>query len=303
VLLGILAVLLAAAGSTVSAILWPPAPLPPPEVSLASPASTRASPPSPPTAPTAPSTPARTATPTTTPAPVTLSVVALGDSVTAGSHCDCRAFPDVYAADLRSKYDLEVQVTNDGQGGLTSQDTSTALDSRRDTRAEVARADVVILTIGANDFLPAHEAIETDTCGTSDHLRCVRSQLATLSDNLDATLGRIHDLRKSQPTTVLVTGYWNVFEDGDVADRSFSSAGRAASDELTRAVNAVITSAVDRAGDTYVDLYAPFKGAAGKANPAHLLADDGDHPNAAGHDVIAQALLSAGLPPTRSPRA
>jgi lysophospholipase L1-like esterase len=41
-----------------------------------------------------------------------------------------------------------------------------------------------------------------------------------------------------------------------------------------------------------VDIYAPFEGA-GDRNPTALLADDGDHPNAAGHRLIAKALLDA----------
>lgn len=302
--MSVLAVVLAGAGSTVSATLWPVAPPPSVELSVASPSSLSVSPPppSPPTTSTGPSRPTATPLRSLPSAPRSLFVVALGDSVTAGSNCDCRAYPDLYAAGLRSRYDAEVKVANDGQGGFTSQDTSTALRSHQETQTDVSGADVVIVTIGANDFLPAHEAIETNTCGASDHLVCARSTLAALRGNLDAILGRIHDLRGGRSTTVLVTGYWNVFEDGDVADRDFSSAGQAVSDELTRAVNAVIARAVERTGARYVDIYEPFKGADGKANPAHLLADDGDHPNAAGHDVIARALLSAGLPSTRLAR-
>ena len=48
-----------------------------------------------------------------------------------------------------------------------------------------------------------------------------------------------------------------------------------------------------RHSDTYVDIYTPFKGADGSTDDTALLADDGDHPNAAGHQLIATALLAA----------
>jgi lysophospholipase L1-like esterase len=52
---------------------------------------------------------------------------------------------------------------------------------------------------------------------------------------------------------------------------------------------------------TYVDLAEPFKGPSGTGDPSDLLADDGDHPNAAGHRRIASALLAAGTAPLPPP--
>jgi hypothetical protein len=46
------------------------------------------------------------------------------------------------------------------------------------------------------------------------------------------------------------------------------------------------------AGATCVDLYAPYKGD-GSRNPTALLAGDGDHPNAAGNQLISSALMAA----------
>jgi len=40
-----------------------------------------------------------------------------------------------------------------------------------------------------------------------------------------------------------------------------------------------------------VDLYSPFKGD-GSKDPTSRLASDGDHPNSAGHQLIASALLA-----------
>jgi lysophospholipase L1-like esterase len=93
---------------------------------------------------------------------------------------------------------------------------------------------------------------------------------------------------------VLVTGYWNVYEDGEVAQKAFSPEGVAATVDLTRRVNAVVASVTGAQGAKYVDLFGPFE-KRGK-EVTSLLAPDGDHPNAAGHLLIAQVLVQAGLP-------
>lgn len=52
-----------------------------------------------------------------------------------------------------------------------------------------------------------------------------------------------------------------------------------------------------RAGAHYVDLFSPFE--RGDRDVDSLMAADGDHPDAAGHELIARTLLSAGLPRLR----
>jgi lysophospholipase L1-like esterase len=91
---------------------------------------------------------------------------------------------------------------------------------------------------------------------------------------------------------VLVTDYWNVFQDGDVGTAEHGAAFQSWSDALTRAESTRICGGAQSAGATCVSLYAPFKGN-GSINPTSLLAADGDHPNAAGHQLIASTLLAA----------
>jgi lysophospholipase L1-like esterase len=86
-----------------------------------------------------------------------------------------------------------------------------------------------------------------------------------------------------------VTGYWNVFEDGDVGAANGEAYVRD-SDGLTLAVNAMIETETHRHGMVYVDLYTPFKD---KGNDTTLLATDGDHPSAAGHALITTLLHTA----------
>jgi len=58
-------------------------------------------------------------------------------------------------------------------------------------------------------------------------------------------------------------------------------------------VNAGIRSAAAKHGGVYVDLFTPFRGADGSKDCTALLAADGDHPDAAGHALIARTLLAA----------
>ena len=220
-------------------------------------------------------------------------VVALGDSVTAGTACGCTAFPELYQTGLREQVGRTVRLDDRGEPGATTSDVLDDLGSSGGR--SVADADVVLVTIGANDFGDVADSVQDGSCGAD--LACAQDDLAALRTHLATLMGTIRTLRQGQPTAVLVTGYWNVYEDGEVADSDYTAAGTRASDALTRQVNAVEESAARTGGGTYVDLYAPFKGDDGGKDPTGLLADDGDHPDAEGHQVIAKALLDAGTAP------
>lgn len=219
-----------------------------------------------------------------------LRVVSLGDSVPAGTACDCVPYASLYGRVLAERGHRTVTVTNDAVAGLTSAGLLASL-SEPSTAADVAAADVVTVTIGANDF--AQRACTwTGTPGS-----CYADTLASLRANLTRTLTRIAQLRGHRPTTVVLTGYWDVWKDGAVARRLGSAYVRVA-DTLTRLANAVISDVAHQEGAGYVDLYLPFKGP-GDVDDTDLLAPDGDHPNQSGHALIAQSLLTIGAGPLR----
>lgn len=220
--------------------------------------------------------------------PGLVQVVALGDSVTSGTNCTCVAFPRMYGDLLHSRTGDTVSVTNLGLGGQDSTDLLNQLyRDNSPTELATSTARIVLVTIGANDFGDHHDDITSGQC-TGD---CVSDEFEQLTTNLDRILLRIRSLRDGLPTTILVTGYWNVFEDGEVARRNFPPTGVAASDQLTVRVNDVIAAAARNDYATYVDIYGPFEDNPGGVTP--LLASDGDHPNAAGHALIARLLLDA----------
>lgn len=214
-------------------------------------------------------------------------VVGLGDSVPAGSVCDCTSYVTLVADHEARVLGTKASVSNLADGGLT---TSDVLDQLTDSsvRRKIADADLVIITIGANDFDTG--TVADDSCSPPD-LSCYRSTLREQASQLDDVLKKVEAL-VGRTTSVLMTGYWNVFLDGDVAADQGSDYVRN-SVALTKAENAQIAKAAQEHGATYVDLFTPFKGTSGTKNDTSLLAGDGDHPNAAGHRKIAKALESA----------
>jgi lysophospholipase L1-like esterase len=162
--------------------------------------------------------------------------------------------------------------------------------------AAVQKADIDLVTIGANDFSGHYDSVTAGECLGDTRTECVTDELGRMERDIDQTIRAIHRLRGGRPTAVLVTGYWNVFKDGAVARRDYPDVGVRATQRLTGLVNDGVRAAADRAGATYVDLSVPFDGPRTGGDPTRLPGADGDHPNAAGQELIAARLLAAGLP-------
>ncbi len=215
-------------------------------------------------------------------------VLGLGDSVTAGSACGCVDFVRLLAHELSARTGHAVSATNRGRGGQTSAQLLALVRGDDDTRADVRGADTVLVTIGANDLLPALQGWDDGRCDEA----CARRDVGAVTARVADVVREVLAIRAGRPTRVLVTDYWNVFEDGDVARADRGEAYLGWSDRLTRAFDAALCPKVVAAGATCLDLYAPFKAADGSADPTALLAGDGDHPNAAGHALIARLMLA-----------
>jgi lysophospholipase L1-like esterase len=215
-------------------------------------------------------------------------VVGLGDSVTAGSACDCLDFVRLYARELPPAEGGPARVVNLGVPGSTSADLRRDLERQGPTTRTVTQASIVLVTIGANDLNPLFGRWRQGGCRGD----CWQDAVHAVSANVSAIVRDIHRLRGGRPTAVLVTNYWNVFIDGEVARRRLGAGYLRWSDRLTRAADAAICSASRPLGARCVDLYSAFKGDGGH-DPTDLLAGDGDHPSAQGHRLIARVLLAA----------
>ena len=79
--------------------------------------------------------------------------------------------------------------------------------------------------------------------------------------------------------------------DLDEAHRLFYNGRYDAAEALTDQVNTAIKGTAASDGSAYVDLRAAFKGPDYAFDETHYLSNDGDHPNAAGHEQIAAAVV------------
>ncbi len=228
--------------------------------------------------------------------PDPLRVVGIGDSVTAASHCDCAGFVADYGLLLQRRFGVHVEATEYGVGGATTASMLPELRGQGIPARALAEADVISVTIGANDLEAARSSYDAGSCGGVADLACFTPAVATMRAGLARDLQAIDRLTRGRSVEVLVNNYWNVFEDGQVALREDGRRYLADSDTMTRLANRAICAAAVEAGATCVDTYTPYKGEDGGKDPTELLASDGDHPNPAGHLVIARAMFAAGLP-------
>lgn len=206
-------------------------------------------------------------------------VVTLGDSVPAGTACGCTPFPDLYADRVGAASD------NLATPGSTSLDVRRELGTAR-AQAAVSAATVVLVMVGANDVAAVFDDGGGSYTAVAD----------AVQRNVTAIVTAVHRLRPSAP--VLVFGYWNVVEDGDVGRADYGDDGVAEAAQATAAGNQALHRAATATGAGYVDTTATFKGGTGAEDPTALLTPDGDHPNATGHEALAAAAYAA-LPEKR----
>lgn len=217
-----------------------------------------------------------------------LVVLGLGDSVASGAACDCTSFITTAGGSIAAAQHRGVSVKNLAVGGCTSSDVLAQLNSTS-LRRQIAASDVVIIEIGANDF--DEDQAYRQACTDDGATTCYGSTLRSTTQRVSSIVASVRKLQTKPAAAVFVLGYWNVFRDGWVGQGEGATYVNA-TDALTRAFNDRMESVATAGGATYVDVYSPFKGDGGQ-DPTRYLADDGDHPNAAGHALLARVVTRA----------
>ena len=214
--------------------------------------------------------------------PQAWSVVALGDSVPRGTNCRCSPYPELTAASLTVSAARDVTATNDAVGGFTSADVLKQLRTDPEVISQVTNADIVEIEVGANDVAFGR------SCGTAD--ACYQPTIRSTEHNLTEIVARVRELTEGHPVLVILLDYWSVWLGGHYAAAEGPEYVDAAM-TVTDQVNDVIKSTAADTGSAYVDLRAAFKGPNYAADETRYLASDGDHPNAAGQQEIATAVV------------
>ena len=210
------------------------------------------------------------------------SVVALGDSVPYGSNCGCTPYPQLSASSLTAPPTRLVTATNDAVAGSTTEDVLTQLRSDPDVVSHVQKADVVEIEVGANDVA------YNGSCATK--VGCYEPMILAMQQNLAEIVARVRELTEGHTVLLVLLDYWSVWLGGQYAEAqgpTYVDVAEAVTDQVNTAIKGTATAS----GSAYVDLRAAFKGPDYAFDETDYLSSDGDHPNAAGHEQIAAAVV------------
>jgi acyl-CoA thioesterase I len=209
------------------------------------------------------------------------SLTALGDSVPYGTACDCTPYPQLTADDIAVVAGHAVSTLNDAVPGYTSSQVLTQVDTDADVVSHLEYSQAVTVEVGANDVA------YSSACGTT--VDCYEQTVPLVHRNLDAIVAKIRQISDGRAATIVLLDYWSVWLGGKYAEQKGPAYVNAA-EQVTASISETIKAVAASTHCYFVDLRTAFNGPDQQYDETHLLAPDGDHPNAAGHVRIEQAI-------------
>lgn len=246
-----------------------------------------------------------------------LVLVAIGDSIPYNLSSDCpgcTGFVDSYAATLETNTGQSVSVLNRSRhDGAQASDILLQLQTDQSLLAELATADVVVMSVGFNDqppFTDDHAACPrkvSDSANTATVFAaaaattptCIETVVPVIRDEVSEVLARTRDAAPTAAIAVL-TAYdtWRGWSEVEATDATTREALYSAETYWFHAWRSALCEAATAVDATCVDVYTAFNGADGTGSPKAFVGDDFTHPSQAGNDVIRDLLVDANLLPS-----
>lgn len=197
-----------------------------------------------------------------------IHIVTLGDSLTRGTgDATGKGYTGVIRQKLEQLAERDVFLVPYAINGYRSDELLRMLEAQKGVQASIEQADIVLLTIGANDLFAVGEAVEIEAA----------------IGNLEGTVARIEQIFKklmslNKEAQIIYSGLYNPFVEIDT--------NGAVSRFVLRFNQAVAASAVSYPNITVVPMHDLFA-----VNTDSYLAGDYFHPNTLGYQRMAERIM------------
>lgn len=203
-----------------------------------------------------------------------LSIVSIGDSLTEGIGDD--QADGGYVGILEDAINQEehlVSIDNFGRRGNRSDQLFKRLEDDDDVIQAVGKADIILMTIGANDIMKIFKDNFTDL-----QLDTFTSEQIRYEQRLNHIFTMLQDINPD--ATIYLIGFYNPFKDyfPDIEELEY----------IINSWNQIGSDVTTLYDDTY---YIPIKDLF-EEQDAHLFAEDNFHPNHIGYELIANRILN-----------
>jgi len=221
-----------------------------------------------------------------------LRIVGLGDSYMSAQNAQGRSFMQLFGTQLQAKLTQPVEVTAFAQGDSTSARVLTDLRDDPGVRAAVAKADIVVISVGSNDVDP-FGMFPKGTCAPGQaKTSCLKAYAPALTRNFEALLTELDKLTQSDPPAVRVTSVDNPFI--GMPDAPTPRFGHDFFTQVAEAETEAIFAVARKHGARGIDYLHVFSGPRGLDDPGKYLAEDHAHPGDLGIQTIADLLTDMG---------